>query len=76
MVIISVHLTMTYRDNPGRNVFKHFYCCSPPFVTLLDKDPEPEISTDAGAAPVGRSNEVWLRCARLFQNVNRGIRDH
>lgn len=48
----------------------------PSFVVLHDKEPVPDISPDGSAAPVGRSDEVWLRCARLFLNVNRGIHDH
>lgn len=42
VVIVSVHLTVTYRDNPKRNVFKHFSGCRPPstfIVLLLDKEP-------------------------------------
>lgn len=33
MVIISVHLTMTYRDNPRWDVFKHFSGCLPRFCS-------------------------------------------
>lgn len=52
-----------------------FLVVSPAFVLLLDKEPVLEISSDAGTTPVGRSNEVLLRCMRLFLNVNKGIHD-
>lgn len=49
-----------------------FLVVCPAFVVLLDKGLVLEMSSDA----VGLSNEVWLRCMRIFLNVNKGIHVH
>lgn len=71
-MVISVHLTVTYRENHSAICLNIFSGCFPPFLRHLWFD----ISPYTDIAAVERSNEVWLRCTRLFLNVNRGIHNH
>lgn len=67
MVIISAHLTMTYRDNPRLNVFKRFLGCFPPFCSSLwQRTRSGNFTWCRCGSPAGRSDEVWLSRARLF----------
>lgn len=72
LMVISVHLTVTYRENHSAICLNIFSGCFPHFLCHLWF----EISPYTDIAAVERSKEVWLRCTRLFLNVNRGIHNH